>query len=113
MRLLCAKDRRCALALRPGWRAKASSNAPTWCAGKACLVGWSPFEHAPAGAGVVDPENDPHRRALAGAVGPQDPCHTARPDLEGQTVAGSGPAVAFREGIHLDHVLLLPPGSAD
>ena len=45
--------------------------------------------------GGVEPEDQPHRRRLAGAVGPDEAGHLAGPDGERQAVHGDGRAVAL------------------
>ena len=90
-----ASTRRWLRPLRPGWKAVASSAAPTVRSGSVIATGGPPSTRASPCARPQQAEQDPHRRRLAGAVGPEEAGHPPGLDREGEVVDGDGLAVAL------------------
>ncbi len=59
-------------------------------------------ERRRAGVGADEPEEHAQRRALAGAVRPEEPGHPARGDRERQVVDGADPTEGLAEPGDLD-----------
>jgi len=61
-----------------------------------------------AGRWAIQPENQPHRRRLAGAIRTKKACYDAGLNTERQPVDGALVTVILREILRLDHTATLP-----
>ena len=100
---VCASASRWLRAERPVWIDRASSSAPTSCSGAACSRYGLPFTIDVARRRPVEPEDQPHRRRLAGAVRPEEAGDDSGPDVEGQVVDGALVAVVLGQSARFDH----------
>ena len=101
--LLRACQRRWSRARRPGWTSPASSSDPDLAQRVLERRVRPAADERAARVRRVEPEDQPHRRRLAGAVGPDEPGHAARLDGEREPVDGERLAVALGQSLHFDH----------
>ena len=103
MSLVLARQRRWLRALRPGWKALASSSAPTSRSGQREVPVGDAVHGGRSRVRHVEAEDHAHGGGLAGAVGAEEAGHEAGSDGEAEAVDGEGLAVALRQGFGDDH----------